>query len=29
MNVPLITNNVSDYPISEISGLIVIKGTEK
>lgn len=29
MNVPLITNNVSDYPISEISGLVVIKGTGK
>ncbi|MBN1376523.1 MAG: PIN domain-containing protein [Dehalococcoidia bacterium] len=27
-NVPLVTNNISDYPVSEISGLIVIKGTD-
>jgi predicted nucleic acid-binding protein len=26
MNVPLITNNISDYPVSAISGLVVVKG---
>jgi predicted nucleic acid-binding protein len=25
-NVPLITNNVSDYPVSAIPGLVVVKG---
>jgi len=28
-NVPLITNNISDYPVSAISGLIVVKGVGK
>jgi len=28
-NVPLITNNVSDYPVSAISGLVVVKGIGK
>jgi len=28
-NVPLITNNVSDYPVSAIPGLIVVKGVGK
>ncbi|MCX6004056.1 MAG: PIN domain-containing protein [Chloroflexi bacterium] len=28
-NVPLITNNISDYPASEISGLVVVKGIDK
>jgi predicted nucleic acid-binding protein len=26
MNVPLITNNISDYPVYSISGLVVLKG---
>jgi len=25
-NVPLITNNISDYPVSAIPGLVVVKG---
>jgi len=25
-NVPLITNNISDYPVAAISGLVVVKG---
>jgi len=25
-NVPLITNNISDYPVSAISGLVVVSG---
>ena len=29
VNVPLVTNNISDYPIAEISGLVVVKGIEK
>lgn len=29
INVPLITNNISDYPVPEISGLVVVKGTGK
>jgi len=28
-NVPLITNNVSDYPVSAIPGLVVVKGVGK
>ena len=28
-NVPLITNNIDDYPVSAISGLVVVKGIEK
>jgi len=28
-NVTLITNNIDDYPVSEISGLVVLKGTGK
>ena len=28
-NVPLITNNIDDYPVPEISGLVVVKGTGK
>jgi len=26
MNVPLITNNISDYPVSAIPGLVAVKG---
>jgi predicted nucleic acid-binding protein len=29
VNVPLITNNISDYPIPAISGLIAVKGAGK
>ncbi len=25
-NVPLVTNNIADYPVSQISGLVVING---
>jgi predicted nucleic acid-binding protein len=28
-SVPLITNNISDYPVSAISGLVVVKGIGK
>lgn len=28
-NVPLVTNNIDDYPVSEISGLVVVKGIDK
>ena len=28
-SVPLITNNIDDYPVSEISGLVVVKGIGK
>jgi predicted nucleic acid-binding protein len=27
-DVPLITNNISDYPVPEIPGLVVLKGTD-
>ena len=27
-NVPLITNNISDYPVAAISGLVVVKGID-
>jgi predicted nucleic acid-binding protein len=28
-NVPLVTNNVADYPVTQISGLIVVNGMGK